>query len=392
MRPPMFAMTVRRLLQALALLIVLAGCASKPPQPASAPGSALRLAEAVDLAMDRLLEQADRQRAAARGSDSRLPRVVEILPMREAPTTEAAESVRKRAVQALGNRRPGYAVQGSEARAGTPAADLRLDARLTAAAAPGSPGARDRFVLELRLTDAAGGALIAQSFVEGAEPGLLAIAQPAAPRGGPAAPTPEAQAPATEVQRAVAASAQEAASQAYAANRMDEALQTYRAAGTLPGADQTQARIGEYRSLVRMGREAEASETFARMVEAGLRERKLGVRLLFAPASTRYWPDPTVSGPYAGWLQEIARQTLASPLCLELVGHSSPSSVEARNKQLSLQRAQTVRQQLIGHAAELAPRLRVSGAGSRQSLLRTGSNDARDAIDRRVEFKVVDCR
>ena len=39
----------------------------------------------------------------------------------------------------------------------------------------------------------------------------------------------------------------------------------------------------------------------------------------------------------------------------------------------------------------LATRLSASGVGSKEALVGLGTDDQRDALDRRVEFRVVDC-
>ena len=39
----------------------------------------------------------------------------------------------------------------------------------------------------------------------------------------------------------------------------------------------------------------------------------------------------------------------------------------------------------------LAARLSAAGAGSKEALVGLGTDDMRDALDRRVEFRVVDC-
>ena len=47
---------------------------------------------------------------------------------------------------------------------------------------------------------------------------------------------------------------------------------------------------------------------------------------------------------------------------------------------------------LADQAAGLSRRLRASGMGFRGNIVGTGADDATDAIDRRVEFKVEACR
>ena len=55
------------------------------------------------------------------------------------------------------------------------------------------------------------------------------------------------------------------------------------------------------------------------------------------------------------------------------------------------QRAAYIRQRLVAEAPELGPRLHATGMGFRENIIGTGSDDARDALDRRVEFKVTEC-
>jgi len=61
------------------------------------------------------------------------------------------------------------------------------------------------------------------------------------------------------------------------------------------------------------------------------------------------------------------------------------------NERLSLRRAELVRNELLRSAKSLAKRLIATGAGSRESLIGNGRDDDSDALDRRVEFKVVGC-
>jgi outer membrane protein OmpA-like peptidoglycan-associated protein len=74
-----------------------------------------------------------------------------------------------------------------------------------------------------------------------------------------------------------------------------------------------------------------------------------------------------------------------------VVGHASRTGSEAFNDQLSLQRAVSIKQRLVAEAPALDPRLRATGMGFRQNIIGTGTDDARDALDRRVEFKVTGC-
>jgi outer membrane protein OmpA-like peptidoglycan-associated protein len=55
-------------------------------------------------------------------------------------------------------------------------------------------------------------------------------------------------------------------------------------------------------------------------------------------------------------------------------------------------RAGTIKQKLEYDAPELRTRTIASGVGSKENLIGTATDDAKDALDRRVEFKVVNCR
>jgi outer membrane protein OmpA-like peptidoglycan-associated protein len=76
---------------------------------------------------------------------------------------------------------------------------------------------------------------------------------------------------------------------------------------------------------------------------------------------------------------------------MNVVGHTSHTGGEAYNDRLSEQRAMVIRQKLAGEAAELGARMKASGVGFRQNIIGTGTDDASDALDRRVEFRILGC-
>jgi outer membrane protein OmpA-like peptidoglycan-associated protein len=153
-----------------------------------------------------------------------------------------------------------------------------------------------------------------------------------------------------------------------------------------------QALVGSYLASVRSGREEESREAFARIVTLGLGTRTMGVKLLFAPGKTEYIEDAAISRPYPDWVREIARQAGQATSCLQVVGHSSRTGAQDYNLTLSAQRAAAVRDQLEAANPALARRVGTAGVGWSENLVGIGSDDLKDAVDRRVEFKVVDCR
>ena len=118
---------------------------------------------------------------------------------------------------------------------------------------------------------------------------------------------------------------------------------------------------------------------------------QLGVKFLFNPGGTVFWSDAKVSGPYAMWLRQIARESVVAKSCMSIVGHTSRTGSEATNDALSLQRANFIRQRLTGEAAVLSGRTKALGMGYRENIVGSGTDNAVDALDRRVEFKIVPC-
>jgi hypothetical protein len=190
----------------------------------------------------------------------------------------------------------------------------------------------------------------------------------------------------------LAAARLDEAAATYASGRWSEALALYDAALAVPAGESLRAQAGRYLTLVKLGRETESDIAFASMITTALNARSLGVKFLFKPGTTDFWPDPLVSGPYGRWLEVIAQKTAVLKLCLGVVGHTSRTGTAEFNERLSLQRAAVIKQRLESAASELAARTSASGMGWRENLVGIGSDDVRDAIDRRVEFKVVDCR
>jgi outer membrane protein OmpA-like peptidoglycan-associated protein len=179
---------------------------------------------------------------------------------------------------------------------------------------------------------------------------------------------------------------------AYNGERYQDALALYRDAAATPAGEQLRALNGVYLATWKLGRTREAEEAFGRVVAFGLRNNNLGVKFLFNPGTTEFWSDPKVSGPYAIWLRQIARQAVAARVCLTVVGHASRTGSEAYNDDLSERRAKTIKKRLETEAPELGPgRIRTKGMGFRENIIGTGTDDARDALDRRVEFKVTAC-
>ena len=177
----------------------------------------------------------------------------------------------------------------------------------------------------------------------------------------------------------------------YNAEKYQEALAQYRAAGGAPGGEQLRVLNGIYLANTKLGRTAEAELAFGKVVAFGISYNQLGVKFLFNPGSTVFWSDPKVSGAYVMWLRQIAKEGTAAKACMNIVGHTSRTGSEATNDALSMQRASYIRQRLTAEAAALGGRAKPSGMGFRENIVGSGTDNAVDALDRRVEFKIVPC-
>jgi len=177
----------------------------------------------------------------------------------------------------------------------------------------------------------------------------------------------------------------------YNAERYQDALAQYSAAGSSPTGEQLRVLNGIYLSSAKLGRTAEAEQAFGKIVAYGIANQQLGVKFLFNPGGTVFWSDAKISGPYTMWLREIAKASANAKVCMDIVGHTSRTGSVAFNEALSLQRARFVRQRLIGESTTLGERATPSGKGFRENIIGSGTDDAVDALDRRVEFKIVSC-
>ena len=146
-----------------------------------------------------------------------------------------------------------------------------------------------------------------------------------------------------------------------------------------------------YRCQAQDGQWQAAEASFGRLVALGLAQQRLSIKFLFQPASSGYVADQRLSTPYPIWIRQIATAARQAGSCIDVTGHSAKTRAERRDPRLSLQRAEMVRAQLLAVEPELETRLRALGAGAREPLVGTGSDDLRDALDRRVELKLRPC-
>lgn len=202
---------------------------------------------------------------------------------------------------------------------------------------------------------------------------------------------PGQQADKTYLERVTATAMIQEATTLYNNERYQEALGLYRGALATPAGEQMRSLNGVYLTNWKLGNVAEAEQAFGKVVALGLATRTLGVKFLFNPGGTDFWSDPKISGPYTVWLRQIARQAAGANVCMEVVGHTSRTGSETFNDRLSAQRAAFIQKKLEAEAPQLGGKTKASGVGYRENLIGTGTDDASDSLDRRVEFKINNC-
>lgn len=179
--------------------------------------------------------------------------------------------------------------------------------------------------------------------------------------------------------------------EAYNSGRYRDALDVYQSALKTPGGDQLRVYNGVYLANYKLNRTRSAMDAFGKVVDYGLKGDRLAVKFLFKPGSTQFYNDRKVRAPYDAWLDKIAQRTASKEGCLEVIGHTSATGLAALNDRLSALRADYVKDRLEGDEKSLRGRLISNGKGSREMIVGTGRDDASDALDRRVELKVVKC-
>ncbi|HEY3635057.1 MAG TPA: OmpA family protein [Caldimonas sp.] len=402
------------------LVLLVAGCAAPPaseapapasqpstpaPQPAAAPAPApvaAPFADAVARAGDRLLQDA----LATLGN---APRDLVIDPLIDASTGQQTNGTAQMGAQLAGlitRRVPAWNVQPLT-RAALASQPLLLIGTLTAINTRNAKDENaDAFRVCLVLIDLRTGKLVAKRVDRAtlasvdAEPrplfrdsptwaldttaqAYIRSCQGSSP-GDPVAPA--------YLQRLSAVALINEASLAFEENKTADAYRLYHEARTVAAPDDLRVLNGLYATSWKTGRKKEAAETFARIVDLGLESRQLPIKIFFNPGTTTLLQSSDLQAQYAVWLQQVAMRAATHEGCLRVVGHTSRTGDPAANEVLSQKRAAVIKQRLERENKTLAPKIAAEGVGSREVIVGLGTDDLRDALDRRVEFRAVDCR
>lgn len=404
----------------LALGMGLSACVSNPPPPPERPkalASAAVFDLAIDHAVDDLLVQLQRlpefQPAPKNALEQVLQRPTEPPPKVKIAVDAAVDSAtgqQTTATQLLDQRLllraaarfPQFEVVGVSP-ATLPSSRFILVSTLTPPA-QGATAAEGRFRISLALADIRSGLVVAQSVAQSVPQGVDSTPT-AYFRDSPALTrdrivdgqikTAQTQV-GTEADGVYLSSLSVAAliaegSRLYDAGQYAEALRVYETAANRPDGRQQRVFNGLYLTHTQLGNSDAAERAFGQIIALGLATNNLAVKFLFKAGSTDFLPDPKISGPYPMWLKALGKEIAHTKTCLSIVGHSSRTGTEALNDRLSLARASTLQRRLESEHRDISGRLQSVGMGFRENLIGTGTDDLRDALDRRVEFKVRSC-
>lgn len=387
----------------LAAAAALSGCVSNPPVLPQGPQT---LSLAVQRLADDLIEQTD-----PTVIERMVARKVVLDPFIEAQSGQQTASSRKAGellVERLKARNSSLKLQAFDA-AGVAQADYLIAGTLrknqSGSGSSGSSSSSSAYTLHATLTERRTGLVIA-SAVSSVQAGEIDATPTPFYADSPSivsdrltqghVKTSQAARGASADQRYLASISTGAliqqATMAYDEGRSSDALLRYQEVVQRPDGKQLRVFNGLYNSHTKLGHAAEAEGAFSQIVALGLATNNLAVRLLFNPGSTEFWRDRNVSTIYPMWLRRIATETNAGDYCMTVVGHTSKTGTEAVNERLSLSRARYVRDALLAQDRQLASRVEVAGVGWQENIIGSGTDDARDSVDRRVEFKVRTCK
>jgi outer membrane protein OmpA-like peptidoglycan-associated protein len=173
----------------------------------------------------------------------------------------------------------------------------------------------------------------------------------------------------------------------------DNALLLFGKAAERPDGQVMRTYAGLYETHYKLKDPSEAEKAFGRLLETSIKENnRLNVKLLFEVNSVEFIDNSDLKSQYIDWLAQLNQFFLKNNYCFHIIGHSSRTGGLSYNRRLSLQRAKRVQELMKIGFPDIEQKSKVIGKGFEENLLGLGTDNMFDAIDRRVEFSVVDCQ
>lgn len=179
---------------------------------------------------------------------------------------------------------------------------------------------------------------------------------------------------------------------AYEEKNYETALKLFQTAEARDDGQMLRTYIGLYLTNQKLKRWDDAETALGKIIAVSVETHgTLSIKFLFEVNSVKFWEADNSQERYEPWLRQIGKYFHNHPYCLDIVGHCSRTGSEIWNDKLSLERAKAIQKQLHKTFPEIMERSRTIGKGFKENISGLGTDDERDAIDRRVELIIRDC-
>lgn len=179
---------------------------------------------------------------------------------------------------------------------------------------------------------------------------------------------------------------------AYEKGDYEAARKLFNLAAERPDGQDLGTYAGLYLANYKLGRHAQADAAFRKVVAISVeKHRYLTVKYLFGVDSVDFVDRSGLKERYDAWIRHIGNYFQDTQHCLLIVGHASRTGTIAYNQQLSLARAEAIRERLAQTFPAVYTRTTIEGRGFSQNIVGVGTDDEHDELDRRVELFIVDC-
>lgn len=169
-----------------------------------------------------------------------------------------------------------------------------------------------------------------------------------------------------------------------------EAISYYSEAAELPQGLVNETFKGLYVAYMGLDEVELALKAFRKQLEiSGASRNMISVRFLFEPNSQKF--KPSMVNEYKLWIPVLAQVIKEKGSCVEIVGHCSVTGDPIYNEDLSLARANALKDYISRASYGLSRKISTKGMGYRMPLVGSGTDDEMDAMDRRVEFLFKAC-
>ena len=182
------------------------------------------------------------------------------------------------------------------------------------------------------------------------------------------------------------------AGQLYAKHDYQQALTLYQEAAAQAKGQVLRTYAGLYITYLRLEQPTAAAQAFNKLLELNFQQSNLlTLKILFKVGSEEFYGDALVQNQYKLWIKNIGQYLQTNERCLVVAGHSSHSGNASFNEELSLKRATTVKTLMETETPTVVGKIKAEGKGFSENLVGSGTDDDRDKLDRRTEFKLSNC-